>query len=54
MMTQPTRLRLILFLVVTIGGAAVVSPESVIVFTVIALNLVGDGLRDALDPRLNR
>ena len=25
-----------------------------IVFTVVALNLVGDGLRDALDPRLNR
>jgi peptide/nickel transport system permease protein len=25
-----------------------------IVFTVVSLNLVGDGLRDALDPRLNR
>ena len=28
-------------------------PGLAIVFTVIAFNLFGDGLRDALDPRLN-
>src|SRR5690606_36825254 len=29
-------------------------PGLAIVFTVLAFNLVGDGLRDALDPRLRR
>ena len=27
-------------------------PGLAILFTVVAINLVGDGLRDALDPRL--
>ena len=29
-------------------------PGLAIVFTVVAFNLAGDGLRDALDPRLRR
>jgi dipeptide transport system permease protein len=29
-------------------------PGLAILLTVIALNLLGDGLRDALDPRLKR
>jgi peptide/nickel transport system permease protein len=29
-------------------------PGLAIMFTVLALNLVGDGVRDALDPRLKR
>ena len=29
-------------------------PGIAIVFTVLGLNLLGDGLRDLLDPRLNR
>jgi peptide/nickel transport system permease protein len=31
----------------------VISPGSAIIVTVLALNLLGDGLNDALDPRLN-
>jgi peptide/nickel transport system permease protein len=30
------------------------APGIAIVITVLGLNLLGDGLRDALDPRLNR
>ena len=29
-------------------------PGFAIMFNVLAFNLLGDGLRDALDPRLNR
>ena len=29
-------------------------PGLAIMFTVLALNLMGDGLRDALDPKLKR
>ena len=29
-------------------------PGVALVLTVLAFNLLGDGLRDALDPRLNR
>jgi len=32
----------------------VVYPGIAIMLTVLALNLIGDGLRDALDPRLKR
>ena len=32
----------------------VVYPGVAITITVLAFNLIGDGLRDALDPRLNR
>jgi ABC-type dipeptide/oligopeptide/nickel transport system permease subunit len=32
----------------------VLFPGLAITFTVLAFNLLGDGLRDALDPRLNR
>ena len=31
-----------------------VAPGVALVLTVVAFNLVGDGLRDALDPRLAR
>ena len=30
----------------------IVSPGIAIIFAVMALNLIGDGLRDALDPRM--
>jgi len=33
---------------------AVVAPGLAIVLVVLGFNLLGDGLRDALDPRLNR
>lgn len=32
----------------------VVIPGLVIMITILALNLLGDGLRDALDPKLKR
>jgi ABC-type dipeptide/oligopeptide/nickel transport system permease subunit len=32
----------------------VLAPGFALTLTVLAFNLVGDGLRDALDPRLNR
>jgi ABC-type dipeptide/oligopeptide/nickel transport system permease subunit len=32
----------------------VLIPGFAIILTVLAFNLLGDGLRDALDPRLNR
>ena len=32
----------------------VIAPGLLIMLNVLAFNLVGDGLRDALDPRLNR
>jgi len=32
----------------------IVFPGFAIVLTVLAFNLLGDGIRDALDPRLNR
>ena len=33
---------------------AAIFPALAIFLTVLAFNLLGDGLRDALDPRLNR
>lgn len=35
-------------------GFVVLFPGLAIMFTILALNLLGDGLRDALDPRLKR
>jgi ABC-type dipeptide/oligopeptide/nickel transport system permease subunit len=32
----------------------ILAPGIAITLTVLAFNLLGDGLRDALDPRLNR
>jgi ABC-type dipeptide/oligopeptide/nickel transport system permease subunit len=32
----------------------ILAPAIFITLTVLAFNLLGDGLRDALDPRLNR
>ncbi len=37
-----------------IGGRLAILPGVVIMLLVIGLNLVGDGLRDILDPRLVR
>ncbi len=36
------------------GGWMCIFPGLAIMFTVLALNLLGDGLRDALDPKLKR
>jgi ABC-type dipeptide/oligopeptide/nickel transport system permease subunit len=38
----------------TVAPHLVIFPGIAIVLTVLAFNLLGDGLRDALDPRLNR
>ena len=32
----------------------VLAPAFMLTLTVLAFNLIGDGLRDAIDPRLNR
>ena len=38
----------------TMPKSAWIFPGLAILLTVLAINLVGDGLRDALDPRLKR
>jgi peptide/nickel transport system permease protein len=38
----------------TIAPWIVIFPGVLLALTVMAINLVGDGLRDALDPRLRR
>ena len=37
---------------ITIAPHVAIAPGIAIVLTVLGLNLLGDGLRDALDPRL--
>ncbi len=40
--------------VVFVAPWLVMGPGAMIAVTVLGFNLLGDGLRDALDPRLNR
>ena len=44
------RVRLVLALL--LGAALLIAPSAAIGLTILALNTLGDGLRDALDPRL--
>ena len=36
------------------GSSLMLWPASVIMFFVLGLNLLGDGLRDAIDPKLRK
>jgi peptide/nickel transport system permease protein len=38
----------------TVAPHLIIFPGIAITLTVLGFNLLGDGLRDALDPRLNR
>ncbi len=38
----------------TVAGSIAVFPGLAILFTVLGINFLGDGLRDLLDPRLRR
>ena len=40
--------------IMTVAPHLVIFPGLAITLTVLGFNLLGDGLRDALDPRLNR
>ena len=54
-MIPATIVLLAVFMLLTIVGIGESSKVAVGIFiTVLGFNLLGDGLRDALDPRLNR
>ena len=39
---------------VAVAFHIIMYPGLLLAFTVLSINLIGDGLRDALDPRLSR